>query len=297
MKEDITPLLEFVKKREIIRMAKESNVSPPWTTDPILIEFRFCNVRRRHDRVSRWLLTHVLTEEGIKKNLDTFIQFSALCRMINWPPTIKLLLKKRLYYPGIKKLDWVKIGKTLDEQQKTEKVWTSAYMIHGDPKGGKNGKGLYVTKCLQEGFDAHLPEIKAILKQKKLRPLIPVLSQIKSIGEFLAGQIIADWSYTSLLSDAKDLYKWAPLGPGSRRGYNRLLGLKGRKAIKAWPDEVDFIVKLKQWRKAIIKEMGTRYRDLTLHDVQNCLCEVDKYLRVKNGEGRPKSYYVPETRF
>ena len=26
-------------------------------------------------------------------------------------------------------------------------------------------------------------------------------------------------------------------------------------------------------------------------DWQNCLCEVDKYLRAKNGEGRPKQRY------
>jgi hypothetical protein len=28
-------------------------------------------------------------------------------------------------------------------------------------------------------------------------------------------------------------------------------------------------------------------------DVPNILCETDKYLRVKNGEGKPRASYVP----
>ena len=32
---------------------------------------------------------------------------------------------------------------------------------------------------------------------------------------------------------------------------------------------------------------------IDLSDIQNCLCEVDKYLRVKQGEGRPRAQYIP----
>jgi hypothetical protein len=291
---DITPLIEWIQKRETIRMAKETGLPPPWTTDPILQEFRFCNVRRKDDRVSKWLIKHILLEKAVKKNIDTFLQFSTLCRMVNWPPTINALLRDKLFYPGIKAIEWGKIGRKLDVLQKRGKAWTSAYMIHGDPYGGEGGKGDYVCKCLKEGFAEKMPAIKKMIATKSLEAVATELTGIKSLGGFLAGQVVADWSYTSLLNDSKELYTWAPLGPGSRRGYNRLLG---KENIKEWPEEKEFISQLIKWRKEIIKKLGPKYKDLTLHDVQNCLCEFDKYERARLGQGRPKSRYAPETRF
>jgi hypothetical protein len=32
--------------------------------------------------------------------------------------------------------------------------------------------------------------------------------------------------------------------------------------------------------------------DMDFSDVPNILCETDKYLRVKNGEGKPRALYV-----
>jgi hypothetical protein len=35
--------------------------------------------------------------------------------------------------------------------------------------------------------------------------------------------------------------------------------------------------------------------DLHAQDLQNCLCELDKYLREKLGEGHPKRRFTPRT--
>ena len=37
--------------------------------------------------------------------------------------------------------------------------------------------------------------------------------------------------------------------------------------------------------------------DLTLHDVQNIMCEYSKYTRTVLGEGTPKTMYRPEIGF
>jgi hypothetical protein len=44
-----------------------------------------------------------------------------------------------------------------------------------------------------------------------------------------------------------------------------------------------------------INELRQRKLPLNLHaqDIQNCLCEFDKYMRVKLGQGTPKQLYVP----
>ena len=34
-------------------------------------------------------------------------------------------------------------------------------------------------------------------------------------------------------------------------------------------------------------------KEIELTDIQNCLCETDKYLRVNFGEGKQKNRYVP----
>jgi hypothetical protein len=50
-------------------------------------------------------------------------------------------------------------------------------------------------------------------------------------------------------------------------------------------------------REGVLSDLGSDFADLTLMDIQNCLCEFDKYERVRLGEGRPRSYYKPETAY
>ena len=47
-------------ERESIRYKKEAQLLPsPWTDDPILQEFKFCQVFREDDRTTRWFRTHI----------------------------------------------------------------------------------------------------------------------------------------------------------------------------------------------------------------------------------------------
>ena len=59
-------------ERESIRIKKESAVlSPPWTDDPILQEFKFCQVFREDDRTTRWFRTHI--RENLCGTKKTFL--------------------------------------------------------------------------------------------------------------------------------------------------------------------------------------------------------------------------------
>ena len=46
---------EFMKARENIRLVKEAGAPWPWTGDPILQEYKFTNVKREHDRTTKWM--------------------------------------------------------------------------------------------------------------------------------------------------------------------------------------------------------------------------------------------------
>ena len=77
----------------------------------------------------------------------------------------------------------------------------------------------------------------------------------------------------------------------SQRGLNRLL----EKPINHnWKSE-PFCEQLGIIWTEIAEQLDME--DLTLHDVQNCMCELDKMWRVLAGEGAPRSIYSPETSY
>jgi hypothetical protein len=47
-------LIAWIAEREAIRIRRESGAPQPWTNDPIMQAWSFCNVRREHDRTTIW---------------------------------------------------------------------------------------------------------------------------------------------------------------------------------------------------------------------------------------------------
>lgn len=292
----VEALLYFCKERESIRLKREAGEPGPWTTDEVLAKYRFCNVRRRDDRVSTWLIDNVLTQRNIDYDLKSFLMFSAWCRFVNWPPTIKAAMEEG-FYPK-KRIDWAKLGRFVDSLP--GKKWTGAYMIRAPKKAGMK-KGKFVSEVvIGTNFKLVLPALANQIRPNSQAPYSPdqasyysvweTLRTINGYGSFYAGQIAGDWTYTSLINRARDLDSFAPMGPGSIRGYNRLLGLEPINKRPAWDQ---WSAQLIEWRAVIIRELGPAYRDITALDVQNCLCETDKLLRVRSGQGRPRANYKP----
>src|SRR5271156_4474009 len=50
----------FAAKRQEIFFRRLSGVVPPWSDDPILLEFKFTNAYRASDRVSQYLIRNVI---------------------------------------------------------------------------------------------------------------------------------------------------------------------------------------------------------------------------------------------
>ena len=120
---------------------------------------------------------------------------------------------------------------------------------------------------------------------------VETLARGFGISTFMAGQVAADLTYCEQLGSALDLHTYAPIGPGSARGLNYLLN---RSPSAGWTQD-QFNSELIKVRNAVVDEL--EIEDLTLHDVQNCLCEFSKYCRTVLGEGKPKTVYQPEKEF
>ena len=99
--------------------------------------------------------------------------------------------------------------------------------------------------------------------------------------------------WTPLLHEAEDRFSWAPLGPGSRRGINRLLSHDK----KARLDDQKGVAVMRDLRERLLQDLGDAYADLTLMDIQNIFCEYDKFCRVLHGEKHQLRKYRPERRF
>lgn len=159
---------------------------------------------------------------------------------------------------------------------------------------GQSKAAFIVDDVLRAGLDGRTRnQLKEAFSESSKKTAWEILITRNNWGSFMAGQVVDDWSWTPLLWKAKDQYSWAPQGPGSVRGLNRLLGLPLRTRHK----QEEWLEHLRALRMAVVSGLGNRFRNMTLHDCQNALCEMDKYLRAKNGEGKPRSIYRPETAY
>jgi hypothetical protein len=260
----------WLQEREGIRKLKEEGAPKPWTQDKILQAYRFCNVRREDDTVTRWLAANWRSKAYWDE--PNFAAASIFARTINWPPTLEAI-----GFPHTWNRE--EMCAKLDEyQMKNGKTYTAAYFITAGPTGVR--KNVWVTGNADSYFWSP-PKIDPTSIQRSWENILA--GHYPCVGPFIAGQVIADLKYTSHLDKAADWWDWAALGPGSMRGLNRLYERNLKTQIKQEQG-------LEEMREvaANMREWGWL---LHLQDVQNCLCELDKYERVLFGEGKPKSGY------
>lgn len=287
-------LLYFVWEREAIRRAREAGLErEQWTSDPVFQKYKFTNIRRRDDRVSQWVITHLI--EPAVDNGDEHLWFTLLvARLINWPPTLLRLLNAGVIPCSPADFNAEAFESVLEEAKTHGKVYSGAYMLYPTKMEPGGNKSRAVAKYIIGSAVQRSGAIQQAMwggceAGHSVEELVEALSQCFGISTFIAGQVAADLTYTEL--NFTDLYSYAPIGPGSSRGLNYL---HGRKPFAAWGQR-DFNRALIVIRERVARELGIT--DLTLHDVQNCMCEFSKYCRVVMGEGKPKTTYKPETEF
>src|SRR2546427_912551 len=112
----VTPVFDtfwkFAVKRQALFTRRILGTPPPWTDDPILGSFRFTNVYRASDRVSQFLIRHVLYE-GEQTGEEIFFRcllFKLFNRIETWNE-----LKARLGFPSWKSFSVERYSLVLDE--------------------------------------------------------------------------------------------------------------------------------------------------------------------------------------
>ena len=245
------------------------------TDDPILRSYRFCNVYRELDTVTRWIKDN--WRDPHSGDPDVWFAM-AVARYVNWPDTLAEVGYPAPWDAGRFKAAMGRL------QDGGGKLWTGAYLIHA-------GRGGLKIDHVADEILTPLWERRGYVLEACLscHALSQRLREFSGVGSFMAGQIVCDTKYTRLLDTALDWWEFAVEGPGSKRGLNRVCD---RPAEQNWKRD-------EWWAK--LTELKARIGPLLLEadmppihaqDLQNCLCEFDKYERVRLGEGKPRSGYA-----
>ncbi len=263
-------LAYWIEERTSVLMEKEGGMEKPWSDDPIFQTVYFCNVRRENDKVTKWI-RNCYTMEFFGKNYDLAIVAS---RLFNLPETLSDISNALLVFSPEDMLAILNTKRDLKEQ-----IWGGAYVI--TTHGIKMSKALYCVNVLEEAN-----QILPLDGVSSCDTAYHLLMGLDGIGSFLAAQIVADLKNTDGhgLRNALDWHDFAAHGPGSLRGlgwfherkFTPNTFMAGLLTCRAWLENspAAYIVK-----------------HICNQDLQNCLCEYDKYMRVKNGTGRSKRRY------
>lgn len=271
----------WIAERENIRRKRAAGLSSPWTEDEILSTWRFCNVDRNDDRETRWIHRNIIEAHRTSPTLWLNL---AIARFINWSPTLQTLG----YFD-----EWDASRFESVVGSATGKVYTGAYMVPAGPTGIP--KHLFLSREVfgrlwglreeRPGLDMPLSSWSAFLRRTPL------------MGDFLRNQILTDYRYCPYIGEsAPDWETFFLPGPGTLRGLNRVYG---RPIDTDWDtdpggnfrDAFDTLRNTLRERAASVRWLQRVLRDP--NNLGNCLCELDKYVRVLQGEGKPRSRFTP----
>ena len=271
---------EFCLERHRIYLRRLAGQPWPWTEDKILRAYKFTNVYRELDRVTVWLHRNWREPYAEHQNLAF-----AMCvaRFINRPETLEFMGFPEIWNPE-------QSARKLNERKaKGHSIYTPAYMIRAETTPGREAyddKQLYVCKVVLG------PIWKDRLHFEKLTTIQETTEWLSSHygwGGFMSYEVASDLRHTRYLSGAPDALTWANPGPGAHRGLNRVcrgdVGCGGGNALEDMRQLL--AISRERWPN------NNEYPPWEMREVEHCLCEFDKYERVRLGQGRPKQVYRP----
>lgn len=275
----------WVNERDKIRRVRKIGERKPWTKDPILQDYRFCNVFRIYDVVTQHYESWIkeLYDEVVagKQPPSTLIFNTCMYRLFNWPATLNALGVRRTWGNDARDecLDILN-----DIQDNGGKVFTGAYIITN--AGSKLPKIELCCNVLHTAWKCCREIDQSIVRENSVQHAVRCLVTLPNFGRFLAYEVATDLTY-NVLKNATDIMTWANAGPGAIRGLNRIHHRELR--YRAAPAKT--LVEMRELLEESKQKWSFGTPLMTMRDIENSLCEFDKYSRVLLGEGRPRARY------
>lgn len=272
-------------ERARIDQRRRHGEPPPWTSDPILSQHRFTNVYRAQDRVSQYLIRHVLYTGD--PSPDEVVFRSLLFRLFNQIETWELLCAALGEQPNRTNWSVQRYADILtDAVRGGAKIWNNAYMITPPPSTYGNAKHTGWLNILNAMLRDDVPLRAA--RALKLGDVYKLLLGYQTVGSFFAMQWTIDLNYSTAVNHSENSFIVA--GGGAVRG--------GRKLASEVRSTEALIEALTVQQDRAFSELGLNFpwlgdkRRLHLIDVQSGLCEFDKWCRVAYPEATEGKLYA-----
>lgn len=281
----VTPVFDsywkFAAERQAVFMRRLRNEPPPWTRDRVLRAYRFTNVYRASDRVTQYLMRHVLYE-GVQTEEEIFFR-AILFRIFNRIETWQALVRE-VGEPTWKDFQVEMFVRALDKIKATDgTLYSGAYIMPCPPFGSrsKHGNHLHLLEEMVRSRAA-----SRVARARSLSEVFLILRGYPSIGNFLAYQFAIDLNYSNLINFSE--MDFVVPGPGARDGIRKCI------ADGAGLDEADVICAVTELADSEFARLSLGFetlwgRRLQLVDSQNLFCEIDKYARIAHPEVKARS--------
>lgn len=221
---------------------------PPWTSDPIFQRYKFCNVFRQLDRG-----TVVLRD--MMQGLDWLRLWNTVWyRLFNWRENAK-------WFENVQDLRVHMINRWADGKI----LFTDAHMTSGRP-GVPKFESMLDTS--HDVFDEASRLYRRCISTQSMEAAFHLFTPFYAIGAFVSYEIVCDLRFVLNGFNPTDTLTWANVGPGAKRGMQRL-GLDP--TLETMVGLLDDAPKFEcEW-------------PFELREIEHSLCEFDKYCRIKEG--------------
>lgn len=309
--ENMQRFYDFVTERYKIHIRKDVlHKKAPWTNDGVLQQYKFCNVRREHDRQSQYIIKNISTNPCL--SLEDKIVNSFYFRAWNNWDTMKDLggpwAAKDLYSSQMKQ-QIRPIYQELAIEDPDRKWWSSAYN-----QGGTKQAWRYPNpnEKINKEYDIPLRvfhigpwlkehnTVEKLLNANDQKVAFEAIKEIQGFADFLAYQVFVDLTYIKEFPFSENEFVIA--GPGCKKGLDYLFddydGMSPEEALFWLRNNVDHIFSKimapngQYWdSRELFIDLPEYDRCLNIMSLENCMCELAKYIRTIEGTGRPRVKY------
>lgn len=286
----------FVCERQWIwhrRIAER--LPPPWTDDPVLRSERFTNVYRELDPGTKYVIEHVLELDAPRPDKLFNVM---LYRLVGRSDT-----HAALGFQSLATFESSDMERTLKQLRSSGRPpFTAAYMVSAYASMGSSDKIENIVRLfslLHAGFDEFFSRVDDCMSPAEVHA---TLRSAYGFGNFLAYQVLVDLLYPlrfyrnrGVLPFSHD--DWASPGPGAQRGITMLLRpdiSRPHLEVMRWlrDHQHDEFARLGLDFPSLEDATGTPVA-ISLANIQNCLCEFHKYVKISAGTGRGRRKFTP----
>src|SRR5260370_6279919 len=284
----------FASERQRAFEGRVSGQSRPWSDDPILQQYKFCNVFRAADRVSQYMIREVCYQDEPctpEDRLFQIVAFRTFSKIDTWPSTREFLGR----YPTLDDLADASFSEGLERAKlQSGGLYTGAFILcatdaYGQSSKHRNHVELFRHMFVKDDLGEKLQEVPS------LRQVYEELHRYPLIGDFMAYQMAIDLNYSAVINFSENDFTQA--GPGALRGIKKCFEDLGDYT----PTEtILWMVEHQEQEFALLglPFHGLWGRPLHAIDCQGLFCETDKYCReaaphLASARKRIKSRFTP----